>query len=94
MQNVIDYLGGPTAVARRVKCKAPSVIGWRKTGIPAERAPALEAATEGRYPVEQICPRVRWHRVPDAAWPWHSAGRPLIDVTRGASLESDAQQEG
>jgi DNA-binding transcriptional regulator YdaS (Cro superfamily) len=70
---------GPNAVARLVGCKAPSVVEWRKRGIPAERCVQIERATEGQYTCEQINPRVRWVRVPDAAWPWHPQGRPLQD---------------
>lgn len=82
MEHVIDFLGGPAAVARLMKCKSPSVIEWRRRSIPAERCPALEEATGGRYPCERLRPDVRWHRVTDPDWPWHPAGRPLIDVTR------------
>lgn len=69
-------------MARLVNCKPPSVIEWRHRSIPADRCPALERATAGKYPCEQLRPDVRWHRVADAAWPWHPAGRPLIDVAR------------
>lgn len=31
---------------------------------------------------EQLCPAAHWHRVPDASWPWHPQGRPLLDLTR------------
>jgi len=82
MSHVIDDLSGPAAVARICKVSVPSVIGWRRGGIPAARAPALEQASGGRHTVEAMCPTVRWHRIPDPDWPWHPAGRPLIDVTR------------
>lgn len=88
MQHVIDKLGGPAKVARLMGCKPPSVIEWRKRGIPAERCPAFERETgrqgEPRH-VELLRPDVPWHRVPDPDWPWHPAGRPLIDVARAAS---------
>lgn len=82
MNDVIQDLGGPAVVAKICKCKPPSVIGWRKRGVPADRAPALERASNGRHTVETVCPTVPWHRVPDALWPWHPDGRPLIDVAR------------
>jgi DNA-binding transcriptional regulator YdaS (Cro superfamily) len=93
MQHVIDHLGGPAAVARLVNCKPPSVIGWRHRSIPADRCPALERASAGKYPCEQLRPDVRWHRVPDADWPWHPGGRPLIDVARQSdAAEQEAQR--
>lgn len=82
MEHVIDHLGGPAAVARLVNCKPPSVIGWRRRSIPADRCPALEQASQGRYTCEALRPDVAWHRVADPDWPWHPQGRPLIDVTR------------
>lgn len=85
--HVIDQLGGPSAVARIVGVKAPSVIEWRRRGIPPERCPAIERATQGAMHVETLRPDVRWSRIPDPAWP-HPAGRPVIDVAR-----QDAAQE-
>jgi hypothetical protein len=90
MQHVIDYLGGPAAVARVCACKPPSVIEWRKRGVPPARCPALERATEGRFRVEQIRPDVSWRRVADAAWPWHPDGRPLLDVAGEGALTARA----
>jgi hypothetical protein len=31
---------------------------------------------------------IRWHRVPDPAWP-HPAGRPLIDVSAVAAQQQE-----
>lgn len=83
MENLIDKLGGPAAVARMAGCRAPSVIEWRKRGIPVDRCPAIEQGTAGAFTCEQMRPDVRWHRIADPAWP-HPEGRPLIDVTRAA----------
>lgn len=71
---------GPTAIARMFGVRPPSVVEWRTRGIPAERCPTLERETQGRYCCEAMRPDVHWLRVPDAEWPWHSEGRPLIDV--------------
>jgi DNA-binding transcriptional regulator YdaS (Cro superfamily) len=79
--SMIDQLGGPTAVARMVGCRVPSVIEWRKRGIPADRCPAIERATQGAVTVEVLRPDAAWSRIPDPAWP-HPAGRPVIDVAR------------
>lgn len=80
MSELILSLGGPTAVARMLGIKAPSVIGWRGK-IPAERCPAIERATRGKRTCEEMRPDVPWHRVADPDWP-HTHGRPLIDVAR------------
>jgi DNA-binding transcriptional regulator YdaS (Cro superfamily) len=79
--SMIDQLGGPTAVARMVGCRVPSVIEWRKRGIPADRCPAIERATSGAVTVEVLRPDAAWSRIPDPSWP-HPAGRPVIDVAR------------
>lgn len=41
---VIVELGGPAAAARLFNIKPPSVIGWRKKGIPPARLMYLEVA--------------------------------------------------
>lgn len=81
MENLIDQLGGTSSVARMAGVAAPSVTAWRKRGVPAERCPAIERATEGKVPCETLRPDVAWTRITDTAWPWHPQGRPLIDVT-------------
>lgn len=50
-----------------------------------ETCSAIECATNGAVPCEDLRPDIRWHRVKDPAWPWHPKGRPLIDVTTEAS---------
>jgi DNA-binding transcriptional regulator YdaS (Cro superfamily) len=87
--SMIDQLGGPTAVARMVGCRVPSVIEWRKRGIPADRCPAIERATSGAVTVEVLRPDAAWSRIPDPAWP-HPAGRPVIDVARPVAAASSA----
>ena len=82
MEHVIDQLGGPAKVARMVGCKPPSVIEWRKRGIPADRCPSIERETGGSFPCEVLSPETPWSRIPDQAWPWHPEGRPVIDVGR------------
>jgi DNA-binding transcriptional regulator YdaS (Cro superfamily) len=86
--SMIDQLGGPTAVARMVGCRVPSVIEWRKRGIPADRCPAIERATLGAVTVEVLRPDAAWSRIPDPAWP-HPAGRPVIDVARPVAVAQE-----
>ena len=85
----VDTLGGPAAVARMTGCKPPSVIAWRRRGIPADRCPLIERATAGAVTVEQLRPDVAWSRIPDPAWP-HPAGRPVIDVARSVVAVQEA----
>jgi DNA-binding transcriptional regulator YdaS (Cro superfamily) len=89
MSDLISELGGPAAVARMVGVKPPSVIGWRGRP-PPDRCPAIERATAARVTCEQLRPDVRWHRVPDAAWP-HPDGRPCIDVAAPATQPAEAR---
>lgn len=78
MKNLINELGGPSAVARMLNIKAPSVLGWGGR-VPAERCPGIELAMAGKVTVEEIRPDVAWRRFSDPEWP-HPAGRPCIDV--------------
>ncbi len=78
MSNLIASLGGPTAVARMLGIRPPSVLGWRGKP-PPERCPDLERASSAKVTCEEMRPDVRWLRVPDPSWP-HPAGRPCIDV--------------
>ncbi len=78
MADIIKTLGGPTAVARMLGIKAPSVIGWRGR-VPAERRVDIERATYPAFSVEDMGSDVMWQRVPDPTWP-HPGGRPCIDV--------------
>ncbi len=87
----LDTIGGTVAVARMAGVAPPSVTGWRKRGIPAERCPAIERGSEGRARCEQLRPDIAWHRVPDPDWPWHPAGRPLLDVSRVAAAPQEAR---
>jgi DNA-binding transcriptional regulator YdaS (Cro superfamily) len=81
MIDIIESLGGPTAVAGMTGVRPPSVVEWRSRGIPADRCPAIEKATEGKFTVEQLRPDVTWIRVKDRKWP-HPSGRPCIDVAK------------
>jgi hypothetical protein len=88
--DVITELG-PSAIAAMCRCKAPSVVEWRKRGIPPERCVQIESASAGKYTCEAMRPDVCWHRVPDPTWP-HPNGRPLIDVAAGMAA-ADQQRE-
>jgi len=91
--DLISELGGPAVVARWTGCKSPSVIEWRKRGIPSKWGPSIERGSEGRWACEVVCPDARWVRVPDPEWPWHPDGRPLLDVVVSSDGQA-AQAEG
>ncbi len=79
--DLIDQLGGVSAVARMTGVSAPTAHAYRQRGIPPERCVAIERATKGTATVEALRPDVAWSRIPDPDWP-HPAGRPVIDVAR------------
>ncbi len=86
MSTLIATLGGPTAVARMLGIKPPSVIGWNGR-VPPDRCPTIERATAGKVTCEELRPDVRWQRLPDPAWP-HPQGRPCIDVAAPVRQEA------
>lgn len=43
---LIDKLGGPAAVAKRLGIKPPSVVGWRANGIPDDKLMRLAPICE------------------------------------------------
>jgi DNA-binding transcriptional regulator YdaS (Cro superfamily) len=45
LQLAIDAAGGLRALARRLEISAPSIIGWRTGGVPAERVLPIEKET-------------------------------------------------
>lgn len=91
MSELISSLGGPTAVARALGIKAPSVIGWAGR-VPADRRAHLERHFYPAVTVEAMGDDVHWQRVPDPDWP-HPAGRPCIDVARPVPQPEPTAQE-
>jgi DNA-binding transcriptional regulator YdaS (Cro superfamily) len=49
--------------------------------VPPERCVAIERLTAGRVTCEKQRPDLRWVRVTDPDWTWHTEGRPLLDMT-------------
>lgn len=76
-----DRHGAIAALARETGSHAPDVSRWASgvRPVPPERCPALEKATGGQVPANELRPDIRWVRVPDSSWP-HPEGRPCIDV--------------
>ena len=67
-REIIELLGGPAAVARRVGCKTPSVSGWLSDGIPEGRLIELAAEIERRAP-DRFSRRARWPLRCAEIWP-------------------------
>lgn len=87
--------GAGAKIARAVGVHAVMVSQWAAGSkqIPEDRAPALEAATEGSVRCEEVCPEARWVRVPADGWP---DGKPLLDKapSRVSSAESQVAGQG
>lgn len=86
IKQAAEMVGGQAALARLIGARQQQVWNWAnlQRQVPAERANAIERATDGRIQVEQLRPDVRWVRVPDPSWP-HPGGRPCIDVASPAA---------
>jgi DNA-binding transcriptional regulator YdaS (Cro superfamily) len=84
--------GTSAAIARAIGVHAVTLSQWVNgvKPVPADRCPAIERETRGGVTCEMLRPDVDWVRIPDAAWPWHTQGRPLIDVTASAALKEAA----
>ncbi|WP_350029349.1 Cro/CI family transcriptional regulator [Caballeronia sp. ATUFL_F1_KS4A] len=62
---LIALLGGPRAVARKLGITHPSVIAWRKAGVPPPRVAQLAVVT-GRCVTDSAdLEPARWHKI----WP-------------------------
>ena len=48
--DLIDNLGGTSAVARMAGVSPPTAHAYRYRGIPPERCPPIERATQGPHP--------------------------------------------
>ncbi|MBO4120257.1 helix-turn-helix domain-containing protein [Cupriavidus gilardii] len=77
---LIDLLGGTSAVAELLGIKAPSVSDWRKTGIPRSRVSELALAS-GKKPksLDDLAPD-RWHLI------WPELGQADTAVAAGGRL--------
>ncbi len=79
LERAISTAGGMTRLAEAVGATVQVVSNWKARGVPSERCPDIERATQGQVIADELRPDVQWARVPDATWP-HPQGRPCIDV--------------
>lgn len=62
LNRAIREAGGISALARELGLSGHAVIHqWRINRVPAERCPAIEAATGGLVRCEDLRPDVAWH---------------------------------
>jgi DNA-binding transcriptional regulator YdaS (Cro superfamily) len=76
-----QVVGGQATLAGAVGVSPSALNQWvmGRRPVPPERCPAIERATRGIVPVEEIRSDITWIRVRDRKWP-HPEGRPCIDV--------------
>ena len=59
-QTLIEHYGGVTKAAIALGVSQSAVSLWRERGIPAERCPAIERATNGAVRCEDLRPDIDW----------------------------------
>jgi DNA-binding transcriptional regulator YdaS (Cro superfamily) len=89
LQTYLDTPEAPTVaeLAKLAGIKHPAQINqWRNPSIDRrpgyEHAAAIERATNGACPCEDLNPALNWLRLPDPEYPFHKDGRPVIDPTK------------
>jgi DNA-binding transcriptional regulator YdaS (Cro superfamily) len=67
---IIDLLGGVTAVAKKLRISPPAVCGWRKYGMPTDKkmflAAEIEKASNGELCRKKLFPmdwKIVWPEV-------------------------------
>lgn len=79
MTRAVSFIGGQTALAQAIGVAPQEVWNWcNGRQVPTRRCPAIERATG--VACEELRPDVAWVRMAGPHWPWHSSGRPLLDV--------------
>lgn len=81
-QAIAQRCGTSVNYLRKAKSKG-QVLG---DGICA----AFERESGGSLTCEDISPTTRWVRIPDPAWPWHPAGKPVVDPLPGGDGDGEA----
>ena len=60
IDTAITISGGVFALAAAIREKPQTVNNWRRRGVPAERCPAIERATNGAVRCEDLRPDIDW----------------------------------
>ena len=78
-----------SAFARDLGFHVDQVRQWRHAHDGRRPSPAncgaIERATCGMVTCDELRSDLEWVRIPDASWPWHVGGRPVLDVTKAAA---------
>lgn len=67
LQRAIEHAGGVSKLASRIGVTAQRLSNWQERGVPAERCPDIENATNGAVRCEDLRPDVAWHVLREAA---------------------------
>lgn len=83
LKSYVSGRGAQSQLAAQIVAQPQLVWQWanRVKQVPADRCPAIERASDGACTCEELRPDLKWRRVADETWPWHAAGRPLLDLT-------------
>lgn len=76
-ESMVDFAQGIDANPDQVRQWRHGYMG-RRPG--QETCLVIERATEGLVTCEELRDDITWRRVKDKAWPWHPAGKPLVDA--------------
>ena len=60
IDQAIEISGGLSALAKSIGVSPQNVSNWRARGVPAERCPMVERATDGVIRCEDLRPDVDW----------------------------------
>lgn len=60
IDRAIESVGSQANLARAINVLSQHITNWRERGIPADRCPAIEAAT--KVPCEELRPDLAWNR--------------------------------
>lgn len=60
LDRAIEHMGGATKLASLLQVSVQRLMNWTTRGVPAERCPDIERATEGKVRCEELRPDVAW----------------------------------
>lgn len=61
LQRAIQHVGGAARLAAALNISPQRLNNWQARGVPAERCPDIERATNGQVKCEDLRPDVAWH---------------------------------
>lgn len=87
MQRVIKHFGSQIALAAALEVRQSTVSEWLRGDrpVPGDRRAQMERESGGAVGCEEFGDDIVWGRIPDKSWPWHTLGRPVLEVTKAAA---------